>query len=284
LRDYLPGDAVAVFALDVKRWREVPAAGKGLQDALRHLLRKEEPGQGWLPLTGIDPLDDLDEVRILLSSPAVYDPLVILRGRYDPYRFQTGPGELARRVVEAAGDRFTLFEYQDRRRGETMALAPAGESLLVCDARAPVLAALRHAVAPGPTASRDGRLGDLLSQVDRRQPLWLAVSMEKLRPVPRLESKGLELILRPVFQYADRVRGGLTLANDVRAEFVFQARDEAAARTLEELLRSSCDVVQGAHLLPGVDQALLPLFQFAGSGEVSREGAAVRLRCRMAEE
>jgi hypothetical protein len=284
LQEYLPGDAVAVFNLDVKRWREAASVRKGLQDALRQVLRKEEVGQSWLPLTGIDPFRDLDEARIILSSRAVFDPLVVFRGRFDSCRFQTGPGELSRRVVALDGGRFALYEYQDRRRGEVVTLAPAGEYLAVCDAQSSVLAALRNASVVGPTAPLDARLRDLLGKVDRRQQFWLAVSMEKLRPVPRLDSKALELILRPILQYADGIWGGLNLAEDVRAEFVFQARDEAAARNLEDLLRSSCDVAQGAHLLPGVDKALLPLFRLAGSGEVNRDGTAVRLTCRLAEE
>jgi hypothetical protein len=283
LQEYLPGDAVAVFNLDVKRWREAPAVQKGLQEALRQVLRKEEAGQGWLPLAGIDPFRDFDDVRILLSARAVFDPLVIFRGRFDLSRFQTGPGELSRRVVSADGGRFALYEYQDRRRGEIVTVAPAGDYLAVCDAQAPVLTALRNIAASGPTASLDNRLSELLEKVDRRQQFWLAVAMEKLRPVPRLDSKALELILRPILQHADGIWGGLTAAEDVRAEFVFQARDEAAARNLEELLRSSCEVAQGAHLLPGVDEAALPLFRLAGSGEVSRDGTAVRLKCRLAD-
>jgi hypothetical protein len=209
--------------------------------------------------------------------------LLLFRGRIDPSHFQTGPGEVSRRVVAADAARFALYEYLDRRRGEVVRLAPAGEYLAVCDAQAPVLAALQSAAAPCPTAPRDSQLRDLLGIVDRRQQLWLAVSMEQLRPVPRLDSRALEMILRPILQYADAIWGGLTLADDVRAEFVFQARDEAAARNLEELVRSSCEVAQGAPLLPGVDRALLPLFRLAGSGEVSRNGTAVRLTCRLKE-
>jgi hypothetical protein len=284
LQQYLPGDTAAVFTLDVKRWRETSAAGKGLHDTLQYLFGKDEMGRGWLPLTGIEPLRDLDEVRLLLSSHAVFDPLVILRGRFDPSCFQTGAGELSRCLVDAVGSRFALFEYHDRWRGEIVALAPAGEYLVVCDARAPVLAALRHAAAPSPTASLDRRLSRLLEKVDRRHTFWLAVSLEQLRPVPKLNNKALELILRPILQYADSIEGGLTLADEMRAEFVFQTRNEVVAQNLEELLRSSCDVAQGVPLLSGVDPALRPLFQLAGSGEVTREGTALRLRCRLAEE
>lgn len=284
LKDYLPADAAAVITLDARRFRVAPAARKGLGGALECLLGDDGAGHGWLPLTGADPLRDLDEARVVLSARDVYDPLFLLRGRFDPSRFQTGPGQLSRRVVDQHGSRFVLFEYADRQRRETVTLALAGETLVASDSPAAVLAALRHAATPGPTPPLDSRLRGLLDQVDRRQHLWLAVSMAELRPVPKLMNKGLELVLRPVFQYAEEIQGGLTCAQDVRAEFVFRARDEAEAQKLEELLRSSCEVAQGVYLLPGVDRSLLPLFQLAGSGEVTRDGAAVRLTCRVAGE
>ncbi len=284
LKDYLPRDAAAVFTIDVQRLRAAPVFGKGLEEAVKQLLRKDEVGRGWLPLTGIDPIRDLDEARVVLSSRDVYDPLVILHGRFDPSLFQTDPDKLTRRVVDQEGSRSVLFEYQDRQRGEIVKLATAGDYLIACDSRSPVLAALRHAATPGPMVPMDNRLRELLDKVDRRQQVWLAVSMEKLRPVPRLDNKVLQMILHPVLQYADAIQGGITCDEDVRADFTFQTRDEADAKQLEVLLRSSCEVAQGIPLLPGVDKTLLPLFKLAGTGEVAREGSVVRMKCRMGEE
>ncbi len=283
LQAYLPEDGVAVFNLDVKRLCAASAFQKGFHNVLQQILRKDELGLGWLPQAGIDPWRDLEEARILISSRALFDPLFLLHGHFDLSRFQTGPGKLTQQTVTSNVGRFTYYEHPDRRRGEVVKLALVGDYLVVCDAQAPVLAALRQAVMASPTAPLDSPFRDLLSKVDRQQPLWFAVSMEKLRPVPRLDSMALELILRPIFQYADGIWGGLKLGEEVRAEVHFQTRNETTARTLEELLRSSCDAAQGVHLLPGVDRELLPLFRLVGSGVVSREGTIVRLTCRLEE-
>src|SRR5262249_26838359 len=83
LQDYLPRDAVAVFNLDLKQWREAPSTQNGLLDAFQQVLRQEQAVQEWLKLTGIDPLRDCDEARVFVSSRALLDPLLLLRGRID---------------------------------------------------------------------------------------------------------------------------------------------------------------------------------------------------------
>jgi hypothetical protein len=280
LKEYLPANAAAVYSLKPQSLLD---SSKGLGDTLKPLIRKVETGERWLSLAGIDLSRDVDEFRVCVTPHDLDQPLLLLHGRFDPARFHVGAGEL-KPVVAGNGERFRLYEYEDRRLGEAMTLAVAGDWLVACEARKPVLAALSYAMTPSKTTLRDGRLREMLARVDRQQPLWLAVSFDHLKPLPRLKNKGLELILRPILQLTDGMEGGFNLADDVRADLQFQAHDEQTARQLEELLQSSCEVARGAHLLPGVDPSLAPLFKLVGTGETSRDGATVRLRCRLAAE
>jgi hypothetical protein len=49
-------------------------------------------------------------------------------------------------------------------------------------------------------------------------------------------------------------------------------------------LNNIVTIAQGASLLPGADKYLLHLFQLLGAGEMTRDGAAVTLHCRLPAE
>ena len=115
--------------------------------------------------------------------------------------------------------------------------------------------------------------------MDRDQAVWLAVSFQKLGPIPRLNDFGLETVLRPVLRHAESVQGGVRFGDEVRAEFVFRAPTEADASELDQDIQAACEIAQGAHLLPGVDPAPLPLLRLLGTGTTRRDGRTVTLRC-----
>ena len=117
--------------------------------------------------------------------------------------------------------------------------------------------------------------------MDASQSVWLAVSFDKLGPVPRLADLGLETVLRPILRHAESVRGGVAFGDDVRGQFVFRARTDADARELEQDLNASCTVAQGAYFLPGLDPSLLPALEFMGTGTTVRDGRDITLSCRL---
>jgi hypothetical protein len=275
LADYLPADAGAVYTLDVRRTLESPA-GRRVVGPLRLFLDKEKGNHPWIDDLGADPVNDIDWAQFLFCPPDLDHPLVLLRGRLDAARLSVGPGKLG----ETSDGPFTFFELP----GRATSLARAGDTVAVCDSRPRFLAALNYAVAPRPVVLQDARLRELLRQVDRKQSVWLAVSFDKLGPVPRLADFGLETVLRPVLRYAESVRGGVTVGEDVRGEFVFRARTDADAGELDQDLTASCTVAQGAYLIPGLDPSLLPLLEFMGTGATSRDGREITLRCRLPAE
>jgi hypothetical protein len=276
LDGYLPADAGAVYTLNQRKALDAPA-GRRLLVPLGRLLEKESTYQSWLGSLDADPIKDVDWAQFVISAPELNQPLVLLRGRFDAGRFRVGPGKLQ----SATEGRFRFYQKTDPRTRQTANLAQAGETLVVSDSKPRFLAALSHAADAGPVRLQDDRLRELLRQVDQRQCLWLAVSFDKLGPIPRVNNFALELVARPILVHAESVYGGVTCDDDVRAEFVFTARGDADAADLETAIKSSCQVAQGAYLLPGVEREMLPLLRLVGTGATSRDGRTVVLRCRL---
>jgi hypothetical protein len=277
LDGYLPEDARGVLTVNLRPLPAAPAARKQFRKPLEQLIGRGEGDHPWMGLLGVDPFTDLDRIRVVFCTRGPDRPLWLARGRFDPARFQTGPGKLRERVE----DGFRVYEYTDPAGGRVTTLALAGDTLAASDDRARVYAALAYAAGSRKAVRVDPALVKLLGKVDRGQALWLAVSLDKLGHVGRLPSLGLELMLRPVLKHARSARGGVTCAEDVRAEFHFEARDEAGADDLETGLRSACETAAGASLLFRIEPDLLPLLRLLATGEVTRDGLEVRLRCRL---
>jgi hypothetical protein len=277
LDGYLPEDARGVLTVNLRPLLAAPAAREHFRKPLEQLIGRGEREHPWMGLLGVAPLTDLDRIQVVFCSRDRDRPLWLARGRFDAARLQTGPGKLRERIDEG----FRVYEYPDPAAGRVTTLALAGDTLAASDDRARVYAALVYAAGSRKAVRVDPALEELLRKVDRGQVLWLAVSFDKLGRVGRLPSLGLDLMLRPVLNHARSARGGVTCGEDVRAEFHFEARDEAGADRLETGVRSACEAAGGASLLPGIEPHLLPLLRLLATGEVTRDGLEVRLRCRL---
>lgn len=274
LADYVPEDSEAVVGVNVRSLRESPVARFHLVPSWKQLMRQTGPRLRWIELLGINTLDDLDTIQISFAPKDGSQPLWLLGGRLDRARFQIGPDKLS----ETTLDRFRVWEYTDDTAKRTTLLAPVGDMLVVGETERRVRAALN----PQAIAVRNAKLRELLAKVDRRQTLWLAVSIESLGPLGDLKEFS---IIRPLLGHAESIRGGITCAEDVRADFAFgTATDEDAAR-MEASLKSICEIaaVPGAALLLGLgrQKELLPLLRLLAAGKIEREGRTVWLRSRL---
>jgi hypothetical protein len=271
LEGYLPPDAVSVLSLDTRVLREA-AAVRPLLPALGRLAQYGQTSEPWLTYTGINPVADLDELRVIVSAGDSSRPLWLARGRFDPDRFAVGPGRLDVRVA----DGHRVFEYVDPRNG-ALWLAVAGD-MLISGPEKRVRVALAEAGSDRAGPVRDPVLRRMLAEVDQTRPAWLAASLAGLGRVGRLENGALELVLRPMFSHARGVAGGIAAGEELRADFHFVARDAEGARRLAEALTSDAGLAEGAGLLFGPESDLLPVFRLLAASEVSREDADVWLR------
>ena len=280
LADYIPEDSEAVVSVNVRSLRETLIGQRYLMPSLGSIVRRSDEAFFWIELLGADALEDVDSLMVSFAPGSDGQPLWLARGRFDRSRFQVGPDKLRGETI----DRFHVWKYIDRETNRPTLLAPVGDAFVICATPARVRAALRQASDARPVPVRDAALRPQLAEVDRQPSVWFAASLKDLGPVARIDNFWLEKLLRPLFRYADTVRGHIICAEELRAELHFHSTSEENASKLEEDLKNICGVAAGAPLLLGRHKALLPLFRLLASGETTRERANVCLRCRLTAE
>jgi hypothetical protein len=279
LAGYLPADSTVVLTLNVRPLLDAPVLRTRLGPALKNLLRRGAAGQPWFQLAGIDPFADIDQIQVSFAAGDPEHPLWLVRGRFFPARFQVGPDKLRPRVEKGR----RIYEYTDLDFGPIL-LALVGDTLVVSALSCRLDDALACAAGPRPVGFRYPALAALLKRVDQKQAVWLAASLQDFGAAGSLKDWALSLVLRPVLARAQAISGGVAVAEDLRAEFAFRARDQESARQLEEDLKRAVEVAKEGAPLFVRDKDLLLFFQLLGTGVVGRDGAAVTLRCRLTAE
>ncbi len=274
LTRYLPEDTAAVVVLDARTLRQ-SAAVQPLLSALRHLIDYGAESEPWLAWTGIDPLRDLDEIRVITLAGDASRPLWLVRGRIDPARFEIGPGRLEPRTEEGPG----VYLHTGRHK-ELVLLSVAGDALL-CGAPQRVREVLQCAGQKPAPPVHDALLRQLLAEVDRDRPAWMAASLSALGRVGRLPNLGLELLLRPVFNHARGVTGSLAATDSLRADFRFTTANADSARQLAQTLQSVPTLAEAADLLLGSQHDLLPLLRLLETATVTPRENHVSLEGRL---
>lgn len=278
LEGYIPPGAAGVLAADLQQMRESPVVRDHLMGSMKKILERAEGQEKWITLVGADPVKDLDALQVaIFPGGSGRAPLWLARGRFDSSRFQTGPGKLQAKVA----DGYRVYEHRQAGQPVTY-LAPAGDFLVISQDRAAVQTALNHAAGKAEAGAPDPALQKLLEKVNRKKSMWLAVAFDKVGRVGELQNLTLDKVLRPVFEHAQAVYGGINCGKDLTADFHMPCRDGAGAQNVEGALNSSIDVAKGAALLSfGSGTDLQPVIALIASGQVSREGTTVRLQCNV---
>jgi hypothetical protein len=278
LADYVPEDSAAVIGVNFRQLVESPS-GQRLRSSLQRLLVHSGQQLPWLESIGTNPLDDIDTLFLSFPAGGGGEPVLLARGRFDPSRFQVGPGMLK----EASLDHVRVWEYQDRPAKQTTVIAAVGDTLVVSQTRSRVQSALKQASDPQPVSVRDPRLREMLTKVDRNQSLWLAASVKELGPVSGIDNYLLRMILRPLLAHAGSVYGGIACADDIRADLHFGTETAEDADHLEKDLTSLCESAAGVAFLDRQGM-LQPLLRLLAAGQIRREGKTILLYCRLRAE
>lgn len=272
----LPADARFVMGFDVKRFTASPfyaryASQRGMRpEALRELEEK----------TGLDPARDVDQIVVVGTKGSAQGApgLALALGRFDLYRIGRAletEGKVDGRSV--AGVSVYVFKEEDER---SVALAFLDETALLFGPRHEVEAAV-HSRTQGEAPFRKNAL--LLGLVEKVRPgstFWmvgdqsLLAGMPASIPAPGGSGDGATITL-PALQ-------ALTVTGDldpqVSLSVVGEARDEAAARNL-------ADVVRGFVALMSLQAQQKPeLSQLASAFTVATESNRVLLSARIPYE
>ena len=271
LHDYLPSDTAAVIAIDVKQWRDKGLLNQPLGEALVSILTKPDLGLP-LSLANIDSRTDLDEVRLAFSPRDLGRPLVLLRGRFDRARFQTGPGQLQ----EIKENGFRLYHHQDADRNVTLALA--GDTLIASVARPRVLDALHHAKGR-PSSLGSPRMTALLQNVNRSSAAWVAAEVHKLGKPS--SNALLQPFVSAVFEDAETVRGEVSGSHGLAVDLLFECPNEPKCAKLTATLQAAPKII-GLGVLLTNDPTVTLMKPFTAS-TVEQQGKTVRVHCLLIE-
>jgi hypothetical protein len=238
-----------------------------------------------LKLVGVDLLRDADAVCLLVTDTDRAHPLLLLRGRFDAARFQVAPGRLRELEEETPAGRFRLYEHAEAGGAAPGYFAAAGkEYLIFSESKGQVVAALTQAADPRRTSPRDTGLRLALERLDRRQAVWGAAVLERLRPMPRLEPRVADGVLRPILEQAVRIEGELDVSGELTLRVRLDAADPDAAEALAEKVRDCGKNCQAILLIgtAGKDypREAEPLLHLLAGAEVERVGSSVRLSGR----
>ena len=278
--DYLPSDTGAVLRLNVRQLQDTKFVKKEFASAWRS-LREELASSDLQQSLGVDVACDVEWMQLTVMAGDNLDhPLVLMAGEFEAAKFKPTPKGL--RAVNKPGVRYRLYELPDTQFNRTFTLALGDHLLLLCDKPSRVTEALADVAAGRKPALDDATLAELLKKVDRQQAIWLAASVKKLSPIPRLQPALAEAILRPILQNADALYGGIDAGDELQGTLIFLTASEQKATALEQQLRDLVSIVPlSAALTPA---QLQPLLKLLGTGDVSRMENTVTLRCRLPEK
>jgi hypothetical protein len=272
--------------LNVRQALDAALIQKHLAGLLKQSLRSPRLRAIFDPLK-LDPLQDVAGLTLAVSRPAALDSwLLLVEGRFDPDRFQTQK-VLPRHVVpDGRGGQYHLYEVQMLDFGGFAAvpavpvrafvavLSPT--TLVIAPDQATAVTALDKAAGTRRTALRDPRQA-LLEQPGPRPTLWLALlgSVRLALTEPTLQqAHGIEM-----------VRGGLTVAEDVRAEYVLTATDAEAGGRLARQMEDGVSQPKGlAAVQLKTQPELAALADVLQTLQITATGDTVTVQGRMGQD
>jgi hypothetical protein len=281
----LPNDSEYVITLNVRLLLDSALAKKYGVPRLQELLNSDQEFQDIFKSLGLDPLTDIHSLT--LASTNISDPkkaLFILHGKFDPAKFHAK----ALDVIQTYGEVLKIHEAEKLRYYElnfpgqtSFYVAVTDPVTIVASPGIDGLAEALEKVAGKRTSSVKKELLGLLEKVDSSRTLWMIGIKSALEHSPLSADDNA----RPVLAKVETATAGVTVASDIKAEFVLSAKSADAAKELSKELVEKLDRAKGiVSILVGDVKELQILLELVGSLQVSMDDRSVRLRGQIGEE
>lgn len=258
---FLPDDAQAIFTFNIRQFLESELIKKlGLDDA----LTKNQEAQKTLSELGLNPLKDLERV-IVAPTPQDDQTLLIIQGKFDATKLATKADVYAKEHKDTfkihKSDGGTIYELKDldnlvplppqaqnqvNLKGKSVFLAVAdGTTLVGSGSREAVTTAMAKATGKKKTTLQSKDLGGLLSKMDGKSTMAIAVPGSMV---------GTEKV--------KHVLGGITVAGDVKIDARVAASDLDAAKEVSEQIKEALQTAQGlVGAFAAQQKALMPVVE-----------------------
>jgi hypothetical protein len=234
---FLPNDSEAVTTVNFRQILDSPLVKKYGLEPLQQAIKSNDEVQKILDSLGLDPLKDIDSLTS--SSPGGTDAdkkgLLILHGRFNLDKIQATAEKVAKDKpdslkIRKAGD-YTLYEA-------TMAPPGQGEkqtffvalidknTLAASPSQDYAVDALDKANGKKTTMLKNKEVQQLIEKADAKQSLWIAALSHGLAVGQLAQDEKFKEILDKV----KTLSGGITVSDDVKAEFLIVAKDADKAK------------------------------------------------------
>jgi hypothetical protein len=267
---YLPDDTEAVVTVNVPQLLAAPLLQANI-DKFKQALKASEEAQKTLQALGFDPLKDVERATLAVGSRDAEKFLLIIRGRFDPAKFQAKAEE----VVKQRGDTLKVHPvgggtvYETNVPGQTNMFVAVldGTTLVASPGKEPVADALDKKAGKKQPAPKKALL-DLIARADSRQTISVAVVGG---------SKGLEKV--------ESVTGGLAVADDIRLDLTVATKDADSAKEVSGQITTGLTSAQAfVALLANGQRELAPLVGLLGTIKTTADGSRVSVKGQVTRE
>jgi hypothetical protein len=277
----LPDDTEVVVTLHVQKLKEAALVKQHFPGGIGSLVSLTGAWGKLLKDVGIDPANDVK--TIVYGRPAGFDPekgLVIVRGAFDRDKVWAGLVRLAERSPEMVklidakapaarhaeikgleGQRFPLF------------VALPDKDVIVLAARAEIVVA-----ACGQHGKLSASLKQQIAAVDDAQTVWVVALASDALKRELAGAAEMDAIVKSL----KFIRGGITVSDAIRADFVLQTSNGRAANEARKLVEGVKGLLSVAATIQKGPGTLLP--DLVSALKIASTGDAVTVKGTMTAE
>ena len=234
---FLPGDTEIIVHVNLRQALDSDLVKKYALEQIKTQLKQSAELQAVLTAAGVDPIKDIASLTLAAPGKLSADNgLVIVRGNFDADKFHKAAADFADKNPESLkihkSDHGPLYEGKDKNKGKPVFATLLSQGTLVFSpSRKLVLDAVARNGDKKP-APLNKKLQTLVGAMDGKQGIWIAA-------LPSKELKA-ELAKNPqgknIANKLQTLSGGITIAQDAKAEIRIQTSDAKAALEIRRLL------------------------------------------------
>ncbi len=235
----LPNNSDAVVIVNVKQITESNLF-KNYQDQIKELIQNNAEAKKTLEDLGLDPFKDIYTIMIAGPGNKQDEGLIIVEGRFNR-------GKLEARAEAAAKDpkegvkivkegNYKIYEVEGKNNREPGFGAIVSDSVLVFAPKKDLILDALDKHAGKKKLELKKELADLLAKVDSKRSISV-VALPTGLGAPQ-----------PVQEFAKNIKsvtGGVTISDEVKANFILAAKDEKGAKSVAETLDDGLSQAKG---------------------------------------
>jgi hypothetical protein len=278
---YIPPDAESVTVVNLKQTLDSAIVKKYALDVIKSLVEGNADAQNLAKATGLDLGKDIETVTITTAGGLDGKMLLVVRGKYDVKKFETGAATYAQanpKTLKIGKDGSTTI-YESVNDGKTTYAAFADSGTLLASGDKDYLkAALKRAAGPATPIKKE--LAEALAKIGGTESIYTALIVTddvKKTLEGNDQTKELAKILKTV-------TATLTLTDAIQLDMAATAANAQAAQQLTLGLNAYKQAMPGIFKTIGNEQ-LLPLGEAIQKNlKVSAEASTVTINLKLTDE